>query len=97
MYINLPRNVVSQIRSGEMTEEELKHQLMLNYSIADIVETGAHLLMVTYMNSTPKISISQEEFESHFRIIGVKSDGSIERRGRKRKGQEEDDGEAKLL
>lgn len=86
MIIALPRNLVNQIKSGEMTEEVLKHQLMLNYSIADIVETCAHKLIVDYSSTpTQKITISQEEFETHFRIQGIKEDGTPETRGRKPK------------
>lgn len=86
--IELTRQTILQLRHGALTKEDLQKQL-LNYPMSEIVETCAALLMETGIQSTPtKITITQEQFDAHFRIAGLKEDGTKETRGRKPKQQE---------
>lgn len=52
--------------------------------IADLICEYAVLLWET-QGKNEKIRITQEQFESMFKIVGRTSDGEVERRGRKRK------------
>lgn len=68
------------------TKEEIVDFLLKNYSITQIVEELAEFIM-NYSQPTPKIVISQEDFDAHFRIRGTREDGEKENRGRKPKEQ----------
>lgn len=77
--IQLDRNIYRQAKTGEMTLQQLADYLLRTYPVYEI----ALSLAETINYEAPKpITITREEFEAHFRIRGVKSDGSEEKRGR---------------
>lgn len=77
--IALDRNVYRQAKTGEMPLQQLADYLLRTYPVYEI----ALSLAETINYEAPKpITITKEEFEQHFRIRGVKSDGSEEKRGR---------------
>lgn len=76
-----------KVKNPLPTEEELQQEIRETYSYEDLVKlTAFYALEYEKRNldavTQKKISISQEAFEAHFRIIG--SDG----RGRKKKEQQ---------
>ena len=77
--IALDRNIYRQAKTGEMSLERLAEYLLKNYPVYEIALSLAET--INYEEPKP-IAISREEFEAHFRIRGVKSDGSEEKRGR---------------
>lgn len=77
--IQLDRNIYRQAKTGEMTHEELANYLLRTYPVYEI----ALSLAETIEYEAPKpITITREEFEQHFKIRGVRSDGEKELRGR---------------
>ena len=79
--ISLEREIYRKAKNGEMPLTELTDYLMRNYPVYEI----ARSLAETINYETPKpITITREEFEQHFRIRGVRADGSSELRGRPR-------------
>jgi len=77
----IDRQIYKQAKTGEITIEELGNYLLRNFPASEI----ALALAETIQYEEPKpITITKEEFEQHFRIRGVKPDGTIESRGRKR-------------
>lgn len=79
--IALPRPVYADAKSGTMSLEKLADYLLKNYPVYEIALSLAETIQ--YEPVKP-IAISREEFEAHFRIRGVKSDGTEENRGRPR-------------
>lgn len=77
--ISLERNIYRMAKTGEMTLEQLADYLLKTYPVYEIALSLAETIQ--YEPVKP-ITISREEFEAHFRIRGVKSDGSEEKRGR---------------
>ena len=75
--------MIDGLKRGEVSAEEVKNHLMLNYNISEILDFVCELLMK--FEDNPKIPISKEDFEAHFRLIGYKEDGTPEPRGRKKK------------
>ena len=79
--ISIDRETYKRYKTGQLSLEALTQYLIRNYSIYDI----AHSLAETIDYEAPKpIALSQEEFEAHFRIKGIKPDGTPETRGRRR-------------
>ncbi len=96
--IELNRNTLTQLKHGEMTEQDLRHFIIENYPMGEIISTCAYLLIKYSFNTQPtKITITQDEFDSHFRIVGLKEDGTKETRGRKRRAMEVDLAQPELL
>lgn len=87
--IELNRTQQAQIRRGELTRTELE-SIVMSYPMGDIITTCVELLIKDSFATTPKIVLTQREFNSHFRIIGMKDDGTTEKRGRPKKEQEEE-------
>lgn len=89
--INIPKNLLRDIKDGAAFSTDLEKYLIENYSISDIIKSFVELLLENDTNRQP-ISISAEEFNmitSLFRVRGIRvsDDGKItsETRGRKRK------------
>lgn len=79
--IQLDRETYRKAKSGEMSIEQLANYLIKTYPVYEI----AMSLAETINYEAPKpITITREEFEQHFRIRGVRADGSSENRGRPR-------------
>ena len=81
--IPIRRTMIDGLKRGEVSAEEVKNHLMLNYNISEILDFCVELL--SKYEETTKIPISREDFEAHFRFIGTKEDGTTETRGRKKK------------
>ncbi len=98
--IDLGRSVMAQLKHGTMTEQDLVHYLQDNYPVTQICQTCAELIMGSGMIEKPKIVITQLQFESFFKVVGYKQDGSPETRGRKPRREMETDlamGDPELL
>lgn len=79
--ISIDREIYKRYKTGQMTLDQLTEYLIRNFSIYDI----AHSLAETIDYEEPKpIVLTKEEFSRHFRIIGVKPDGTPENRGRRK-------------
>lgn len=79
--IQLERAVYAQAKSGQMSLDALAEYLLKTYPVYEI----ARSLAETINYEAPKpITITEEEFRTHFRIRGVRADGSSELRGRPR-------------
>lgn len=79
--IQLDRETYRKAKTGEMSLEALADYLMKHYPVYEI----ALSLAETINYEAPKpITITEEEFRTHFRIRGVRADGSSELRGRPR-------------
>ena len=80
--ISIDRETYKRYKTGQMTLDKLTEYLIRNFSIYDI----AHSLAETIDYEEPKpIVLTKEEFEAHFRIRGIKPDGTPELRGRRTK------------
>ena len=79
--LSIDRQIYRQAKSGEMTKEELANYLLKTFPVYEIALALAET--INYEEQKP-IPITQEEFSRHFRIIGVKPDGTPENRGRRK-------------
>ena len=86
--IELNRIQQAQVRRGELTRTDLEAIVMSN-PLGDIVTTCVELLIRFSFDRTPKIVISEEDFNNHFRLVGRSEDGGKETRGRKPKTVED--------
>lgn len=87
--IQLNRKQKTAFLTGEMNVKDLAAELIATYPVTEIAETLAELLTVVPVQPE-KITITQEQFNTMFKIKGIASDGvSMERRGRPRKGEGE--------
>ncbi len=77
------RTIANAIKNRAITEDELTTHIMENYPMTAICRELARLLL---KSTIQPITITPQEFDAHFRIQGLKADGSQETRGRKRKG-----------
>ena len=81
--IPIKKTMIDGLKRGEVSPEIVKNHLMLNYNMGEILDLVVELL--SKYEDNPKIPISKEDFEAHFRFIGMKEDGTVEKRGRKPK------------
>lgn len=90
--IQLPKTLIKAISEGIEPISTLEQYLVSNYSIKEILEAFAELI-ITAENTVnkPQISVTQEEFDaitSLFKIKGVRTINGVavaEKRGRKKK------------
>lgn len=68
------------LKTFKNKEEAL--QYLNTLSIASLIDLAADLLVERALPK--KISITEEQFRTMFRITGMKEDGTIETRGRKK-------------
>jgi hypothetical protein len=67
-----------------MSLDQAAQYLVNNYPVTQIAEALADYFLSDSTQVKP-ITISQEEFDAHFRIRGITADNQVERRGRPRK------------
>ena len=79
--LQIDRTIYRQAKSGEMTKEQLANYLLKTFPVYEIALALAET--INYEEPKP-ITITQEEFEAHFRIRGIKPDGTPENRGRRK-------------
>lgn len=90
--IKLPKDLLRAISEGIEPISTLEQYLVSNYSIKEILEAFAELI-ITAENTVnkPQITVTQEEFDaitSLFKIKGVRTINGVavaEKRGRKKK------------
>ena len=88
--ITIRQSLISQVRNGEATIDELANYLLDNYPVKQIALALAELLVDT-PDITP-ITLSSEDYQKlfmYFKQRGIKADGTVESRGRKRKDSKE--------
>lgn len=78
--IQIDRTTYRQAKSGEMTKEQLANYLLKTFPVYEI----ALALAETLDYDIKPITLTQEEFNLHFRIRGIKADGTPENRGKRR-------------
>lgn len=77
--IQIDRNIARQFKEGEITTKDLADYLLRTYPASEIALALAETFAFD-MTFKP-IAITQEEFDRHFRIKGVRPDGTPENRG----------------
>lgn len=85
--IEINRTLQASIKNGTTNQQEIE-QYVMQFPLSEIVSTCAELLIKYNLDRTPKIVITEDEFNAHFRIAGLKEDGTRERRGRRPKVME---------
>jgi hypothetical protein len=90
--IKLPKDLLRAISEGMEPISTLEQYLVSNYSIKEILEAFAELIVVAENTANkPQITVTQEEFDaitSLFKIKGVRTINGVavaEKRGRKKK------------
>ena len=78
-----PKDLV-KFQNGEISRAEMAAKIA---AVNPAIEIAYAYLdsLPSRPTGAPKITITQEQFNQHFRIKGVAADGSAERRGRKPK------------
>ena len=81
----LDKALASAVRTGQMDRRELVNDLLRNNNVMELAERLADYV-IAYEEPKP-IVVSQEEYDrivSLFKIRGLRADGSIETRGKKK-------------
>lgn len=78
--IQIDRALYRQYKDGEISVKQVADYLLRTYPVTDIALALAETLDFDFK----PITISKEEFELHFRIRGIKPDGTPENRGKRR-------------
>lgn len=81
----IDKTLASAVKSGQMDKRELVNDLLRNNNVIELAEKLAEYV-IAYEEPKP-IVVSQEEYDritSLFKIRGLRQDGSIENRGKKR-------------
>ena len=78
--ISIDRQVYRRYKDGEISTKEVADYLLRTYPVTEIALALAETLDFDYK----PITITQEEFALHFRIRGIKPDGTPENRGKRR-------------
>ena len=78
--IQIDRQIYRQYKDGEISTKEVADYLLRTFPASEIALALAETLDFEYK----PITITQEEFNLHFRIRGIKADGTPENRGKRR-------------
>ena len=78
--LSIDRQIYKQYKDGEISVKQVADYLLRTYPVTDIALALAETLDFDFK----PITISKEEFELHFRIRGIKPDGTPENRGKRR-------------
>ena len=78
--IQIDRQLCRQYKDGEISTKEVADYLLRTYPVTEIALALAETLDLEYK----PITITQEEFNLHFRIRSIKADGTTENRGKRR-------------
>lgn len=82
--IQIDRQIYRQYKDGEISAKEVADYLLRTFPVTEIALALAETLDFDFK----PITITQEEFNLHFRIRGIKADGSIENRGRRNRSED---------
>lgn len=80
--IAIDRQIYKRYKDGEISVKQVADYLLRTYPVTEIALALAETLDFDFK----PITLTQEEFNQHFRIRGIKPDGTEEKRGRKPKG-----------
>ncbi len=75
--IQVERSVFKQYKDGELSKERFADYLLRTFPASEIALALVETLDIEYK----PIAITLEEFNTHFRIKGVRADGTPENRG----------------
>lgn len=78
--IQIDRALYRQYKDGEISVKEVADYLLRTYPVTEIALALAETLDFDFK----PITITQEEFNLHFRIRGIKPDGTPENRGKRK-------------
>ena len=78
--IQIDRTLYRQYKDGEISAKEVADYLLRTYPVTEIALALAETLDFDFK----PITISQQEFDLHFRIRGIKPDGTPENRGKRK-------------
>ena len=78
--LSIDRNIYKQYKDGEISTKEVADYLLRTYPVTEIALALAETLDFDFK----PITITQEEFNLHFRIRGIKPDGTPENRGKRK-------------
>ena len=79
--ISIDRQIYKHYKDGEISTKDVADYLLRTYPVTEIALALAETLDI----DIKPITITQEEFNLHFRIRGIKPDGTPENRGRRAK------------
>ena len=82
--IQIDRQIYRRYKDGEISSKEVADYLLRTYPVTEIAIALAETLDFDFK----PITITQEEFSRHFRIRGIKADGSVENRGRRNRSED---------
>lgn len=78
--ISIDREIYKRYKSGDISAKEVADYLLRTYPVTEIALALAETLDFDFK----PITITQEEFNLHFRIRGIKPDGTPENRGKRK-------------
>lgn len=84
--IQIDRNIARRYKEGELSTKDLADYLLRTYPASEIALALAETF--AFEDAFKPIAITQEEFNLHFRIKGVRADGTPENRGKRRKDRD---------
>ena len=88
--INIKQKTIKALKDGEISADAFANELLAAYPAKEIALAFAELITTSEtVYQLPKIPISKEMFEAHFRLIGFNADGTQSTRGRKPKKAKE--------
>ena len=81
--IRITTKELKQLKDGEISQKDFAQKLIDTYPVKAIAEAFAELIATSEtVYQLPKIPISKEMFEAHFRLIGYNADGTESTVGR---------------
>ena len=78
--ITIDRQIYKQYKDGEISTQGLADYLLRTFPVTEIALALAET--VAFDAEFKPITLTQEEFNLHFRIRGIKPNGEKEKRGR---------------
>ena len=80
--LSIDRQIYKQYKDGILSTKDVADYLLRTYPVTEIALALAEIMAMD-ADYRP-ITITQEEFNLHFRIRGIKPDGTPENRGKRR-------------
>lgn len=80
MLVIKDKQLEKEIKDGIAEQRDITIYLMKNYTVYEIAEALAEVIMMN-PNGDSRITLTADEFFAHFKIRGYRPDGTIERRG----------------
>ena len=86
--IALSKEIIRKAKDGFLSKDELVHYLMRNFSLYELTESLAELILEVETSDSKPIVVTEEEYNritSLFRIKGYSIDGKPNPQGRPKK------------